>query len=291
MENLKSYKDCYKLSNGQMIPCIGFGTYNAKGGDNYEMISTAIKAGYRYFDTASLYGTEADLGKAIKDSGISREEFFIVSKVWIDEMGYEETKNAFNRTLNRLQMDYLDLYLIHWPRRMEGDTDWKKIDIETWKAMEELYEEGKIKGLGLSNFLPHHIDNILQYSKIKPVVNQLEIHPGYTQETAVKYCMENDIYVQAWSPLGRSSMLENNILKEIADKYNKSVAQICINYLIKKKIIPIIKASSMERMLQNQNVFDFELEKEDFYIIDCMPQNTWLGEHPDFVIPKAKTIH
>jgi diketogulonate reductase-like aldo/keto reductase len=265
---------------------MGFGTYNEKGGDNLAIIRTAIEAGYRYFDTASLYETERVLGQAVKESGIDREEFFIVSKLWIDERGYHEAKAAFERTLNRLQTDYLDLYLIHWPRGDEEDTDWKEKDAATWQAMEELYKAGKIKGLGLSNFLPHHVENILQNGKVKPVVDQLEVHPGYTQEAATRYCTEKDIRVQAWSPLGRGAMLDNPILTKYAEKYGKSVAQISLRFLVQKGIIPLVKSSSMERMKQNEDIFDFEITPEDMSILNNMPQNTWLGEHPDFAIPK-----
>ena len=279
----------YTLANGMKIPAIGFGTYNPKGGDNVKMILTAMEAGYRYFDTASLYGTERALGNAVRESGIARQELFIASKVWIDEMGYEETKKAFERSLNRLQMDYLDLYLIHWPRRTEGDTDWKERDVETWHAMEDLYKEGKICGIGLSNFLPHHLDNIMENATVMPVVDQLEIHPGYSQEAVVAYCKEKSVLVQAWSPLGRSQLLEHPILLQMAEKYGKSVAQISLRFLVQKSIIPLVKASGMERMKENLNVYDFEITREDMFILECMPQNAWLGEHPDFSIPKAKS--
>lgn len=286
---MKSIQDCYTLNNGQKIPCIGFGTYNDKDGDNLEIIRTAIKAGYRYFDTASLYETERVLGQAVKESGIPREEFFIVSKLWIDERGAENAKKALERSLDRLQMDYLDLYLIHWPRGKEWDTDWKEVDKATWKDMEELQEAGKVKGLGLSNFLPHHLDCILESCHVKPVVDQLEIHPGYSQEAATAYCKEKGIQVQGWSPLGRSRVLGSPVLSRLAEKYSKSTAQICLRFLVQKEIIPLVKASSMERMKQNQNVFDFEISKEDMQILECMPQDLWLGEHPDFAIPKKKS--
>lgn len=286
---MKSINDCYVLSNGLQIPCMGFGTYNAKDGDNLVIGKTAIEAGYRYFDTASLYETERVLGQAIRESKIPRNEFFIASKLWIDERGYKEAKEAFERTLERLQTDYLDLYLIHWPRGKEGDTDWKEKDLDTWRALEELCDAGKIKGLGLSNFLPHHTEVILENCRIKPVVDQLEIHPGYTQEAAVRYCEEHNIRVQAWSPLGRSIMLKNPILLEFAKKYEKSVAQICLRFLLQKGIIPLVKSSAMERMKQNQDIFDFEITKEDMSIINNMPQNTWLGEHPDFAIPTKRS--
>lgn len=286
---MKSINDTYTLSDGLQIPCLGFGTYNPNGGDNEKLIQTAIGAGYRYFDTASIYGTERALGQAIKKSNLTREEFFIASKVWMDEMGYTETKHALARTLDRLQTDYLDLYLIHWPRRTEGDTDWKEVDLDTWRAMEELYTEGKIKGIGLSNFLPHHLDNILHNAKVMPMVNQLEVHPGYSQEAAVSYCKSKNILVQAWSPLGRSNVLQHPILREMADKYQKSVAQLCLRFLLQKQIIPLVKASSMERMKQNADIFDFEISAEDISILEYMPQDMWQKEHPDFAIPKAKS--
>ncbi len=283
---MKTINDTYTLANGQQIPCMGFGTYNPQNGDNVSIIKDAIEVGYRYFDTASLYETERDLGRAIKESGIDRKEFFIVSKAWTDEMGYAGIKQALERTLNRLQMDYLDLYLIHWPRQAEDDCEWKVRGQETWRAMEELYAEKKIKGIGLSNFLPHHMENILQNCKIKPVVNQLELHPGYMQETAVSYCREHQVALQAWSPLGRAKLLENPLLVKLAEKYQKSPAQIALRFLLQKGIIPLVKASKTERMKENTAVFDFEITPEDMSVLSCMPQTAWSGEHPDFSIPK-----
>ena len=277
----------FTLSNGMKIPCIGFGTYNAKGGDNLKMIKDAIEVGYRYFDTASLYGTERALGQAIKESGIPRDQFIIASKVWIDEMGYENTKAALHRSLSRLQTDYLDFYLIHWPKPKEADENWKELDLETWRAMEELVQEGKIRAIGLSNFLPHHLDNILQHCKIKPMVNQLEVHVGYSQEAAVAYSQARETLVQAWSPLARGAMQDNPIVQAFAQKYQKSAAQICLRFLYQKGIMPLVKASAKERMLQNMDIFDFTLGKEDVQLMECMPQTTWQGEHPDFSIPKA----
>lgn len=286
---MKSMYDCYNLSNGMKIPCMGFGTYNAKGGDNFKIISTAIEAGYRYFDTASLYQTERALGNAVKASGISRNEFFIASKLWFDEMGYKAAKEACKNTLKRLETNYLDLYLIHWPKRSEKDNNWKELQKETWTALEELYAEGMVKGIGLSNFLPHHIDNILSFANIKPVADQLEIHPGYTQEAAVSYCKRHDIQVQAWSPLGRGALLDNPVILSFAEKYGVTASQICLRFCIQKNIIPLVKASSMERMLENKDIFGFEISSEDMHIIECMPQTGWSGEHPDFAIPKAKS--
>lgn len=280
-------KERFVLENGMTVPVVGFGTYNAKGGDNLQMIRDAIEVGYRYFDTASLYGTERALGQAIKESGLLRETFQIATKVWIDEMGYQNTKAALERSLSRLQTDYVDFYLIHWPKANEEDTDWKGRDLETWRAMEEAVEEGKVKAIGLSNFLPHHLDNILEHCRIKPVVNQLELHVGYSQEAAVAYSRAKGILLQAWSPFARGVLEEHVLVRRLAEKYGKSPAQICLRFLYQKGIMPLIKASAKERMLQNMDIFGFALEKEDVQMLECMPQNTWQGEHPDFAIPKA----
>jgi len=278
---MKNLNDCYTLNNGVQIPCIGFGTYKAATGDSADIIATAIEAGYRFFDTASFYGTEIYLAEAIKRSGLPREDFFITSKVWKTEMGYQETLDAFERTLHNLNTDYLDLYLIHWPRPTL-DKEWKDVCIATWKAMEELYKAGKVRAIGLSNFLPHHLDVILQNCTIKPMVNQLEMNPGYTQEAAVNYSQANDILVQAWSPLGRQRVLQAKLLVELAKKYQVSPARICLRYELQKGINPIPKASAMERMKDNMNVFDFTINTEDMHKLNTLPQIGWSGEHPDF---------
>lgn len=278
---LTSIYDTYTLNNGVKIPCVAFGTYKAAQGDNVEILKTAIGSGYRYFDTASFYGTEVYLGQAIKESGIPREEFFITSKMWKDEMGYEGAKAAFVRSLENLGTEYLDLYLIHWPLPEPDCETWKDLDTETWRALEELYEEGKVKAIGLSNFLPHHIENLLENCRIRPMVDQLEFHPGYNQAAAVRYCKEHEIQVQAWSPIGRGRVLEDEMIVKMALKYGVSPAQICLRYALQRDVIPLPKSSSAERMRQNQDLFSFEISKEDMYRIDTMPQTGWSGEHPD----------
>lgn len=269
------------LNNGMQIPKIGFGTYKLKDGNNAEVFKMALEAGYRYFDTASFYENEEVLGQVLKESGIPREELFIASKVWKTEMGYEETKAALNRSLEKLQMDYLDLYLIHWPIPSADCEDWKQLDIDTWRAMEELQKEGKIKAIGLSNFLPHHIDNILEHCTIRPVVNQLELHPGYMQEAAIRYCWENEIAVQAWSPVARGRIFDNKLLVSFAEKYQTTVAKICLQYLKQRNILIIPKASTMERMKENLAASTFEIDREDMQRITSMPQCGWNGGHPD----------
>lgn len=283
----------FLLENGMELPCIGFGTYNEKDGDNLAIIRTAIDEGYRFFDTASIYETERALGQAIRDSGLPREDFIIESKLWVDEMGYEGAKKAFAATLERLQMDYIDLYLIHWPRQTgEPDENWKQLDLDTWRAMEELVDEGKIRALGCSNFLPHHLENLLANCRIKPVVDQLELHPGYSQEAAVSYCMAHGIRPMAWSPLGRgreNALAGNAVLEKLAARYGKSIPQINLRFLVQKGILPIPKASTPAHMKSNRDIFDFTLSEDDMWTLTCMPQTTWLGEHPDFHIPGRKS--
>lgn len=278
---MNSIYDCYTLSNGVRIPCVGYGTYKAADGNGSAVIRMALEAGYRYFDTASFYQTETYVAQALRDSGISRSEVFLASKMWKDEMGYEQTKAAFQRTLERLETDYLDLYLIHWPRPDAGYGDWKQLDMDTWRAMEELYEAGKIRAIGLSNFLPQHIENLLQNGKIAPMVNQIEFHPGHTQEATVRYCQAHGIQVQAWSPMGRTRVLKDPLVQELAQNHGVSAAQICLRYAVQRQIIPLPKASSMERMKQNQDLFSFELTQEEMFRLDTMPPTGWSGQHPD----------
>ena len=289
---INSINDSYTLENGMKIPVLGFGTYKMGGSSDLDVLKDAIKVGYRYFDTASIYETERVLGQAIKESGIPREEFFIVTKAWIDERGYEEVKAAMDRSLQRLQMDYLDLYLIHWPKASLKEENWKERDIETWRGMEEMCKAGKTRGLGLSNFLPNHLDVILEHARLKPQVDQLEVHPGYSQEAAVAYGQSRGVRMQAWSPLGRGDAVHNEIMNMFAEKYGKKTSQICLRFLIQKGIIPLVKSSTPEHMEQNKNVFDFEITKEDMQILSCMPQNIWRGEHPEFKIPvKASNLN
>jgi len=278
---MNTNNNCFTLYNGVTIPCIGYGTYKAADTNSCDIIATAAKAGYRFFDTASFYGTETFLAEALKQVGLPRNEVFITSKVWKAEMGYNETLEAFKRTLKNLDTDYLDLYLIHWPR-YTLDGEWKQTCIDTWKAMEELYEAGRVRAIGLSNFLPHHMDVILDNCNIKPMVNQLEVHPGYTQEAAIRYCQERDILVQAWSPLGRQRVLEEPLLIELAAKYDVTPAQICLRFLLQRGINPIPKASSFERMRNNMDIFDFSITTEDMHRLNTLPQTGWSGEHPDF---------
>ena len=272
----------FQLSNGVKLPAVGYGTYLSTDGNGKQVILTALEAGYRYLDTASFYGNEGEIGEAVAESQIPREELFLASKAWKDEMGYEQTKAAFERSLERLKTDYLDLYLVHWPKKAPDDADWKHCLKETWRAMEDLYAEGRIRAIGVSNCLPHHLETLMESAKVKPMINQLELHVGYLQPTAVDYCRKNDILVQAWSPLGRRRVLEDATVLSMAEKYKVTPAQFLLGFLYQEGFSVIPKASAKERMLENQDIFGFTITKEDRYFLECLPQAGWSGEHPDF---------
>lgn len=274
-------KEYTVLSNGVKMPNLAFGTFKVNEGDDVQIILDAINVGYRHFDTAAFYNTEEALGKAIKKSGIPREEFFVTTKVWKTCMGYEGAKKSFEESLEKLDMDYVDLLLIHWPRPDEK-SDWKKLDIETWKAFEEIYKEGRAKAIGVSNFLNHHMQNILDNCEVVPMVNQIEFHPGYIQKDVVDFDKEHGIVVEAWSPLGRERVFKDELLNKLAEKYGKSVAQICLAFAIQMDVVPLPKSSSVERMKQNMDI-DFELEEEDFEKIVNMEETGWSGLDPDFI--------
>ncbi len=278
----------FTLRDGSTIPQIGFGTYQVKSADT---IRQAIDAGYRFFDTASLYETERMLGTAVRESGIPREDFLIETKLWIDEM--DDPAAALERSLRRLGMEYVDIYMIHWPRETgKPDEPWKERDIRAYHIMEELVAAGKVRRLGLSNFLPHHLRVILDHCGLRPVADQLELHPGYSQEAAAAFCREQGVLPMAWSPFGRGELQAtagNAVIMRLAEKYGRSPQQINLRFLLQKGILPIPKATGAAHMRANLEVFDFCLSEEDLSLLTCMPQTTWLGEHPDFAIPTVKS--
>ena len=271
----------FVLSNGVKIPAVGFGTWDVRDNAGRGIIADAVRAGYRYFDTASFYDNEEIVGAALRDTGIKREEVQIASKIWLTELGYDEAKAAFERSVGRLETEYLDVYLIHWPRRNPIDPIWKDRIRDTWRAMEELYTCGKIKAIGLSNFLPHHLDVILESATVKPMIDQLELHPGYMQIPAVEYCKSNGVVVQAWSPLGRAELLKNEYIAKMAERYDVSSARMILAFLNDQDIAVIPKSSTYERMVDNLNIFDVKLNAEDESILKCLPPMGWSGEHPD----------
>ena len=271
----------YQLNNGNKIPAIGFGTYKAQEDEGIAAVKKAIETGYRLIDTAAKYENEEAVGKAIKQSGIAREELMITTKLWRENLGYESTKKAFETSLAKLDLDYIDLYLIHWPANAKNYENWQKANNDSWRAMEELVKEGKIKNIGVSNFWPEHLEPLLDAAEIEPVINQIEFHPGYWQPELTRYCKEKNILVEAWSPLARGKVFESEEIKAIAKKYNKSVAQICLRWILEHNALVIPKSSTPERIEDNFDIFDFQLDAEDIKTIDNLPQMGFSGELPN----------
>lgn len=255
----------FTLKNGKQIQNIGFGTSLIEGEECIKNIKLALEAGYRHIDTARAYKNESYIGNAIKESKIPRDELFITSKVWKDSMGYDNTIKSFNESLNDLQLEYIDLFLIHWPRNND-----KALNIETWKALEDLYKEGKVKAIGVSNFLEHHFSMIWDTCEILPMVDQIEFHPGLMRKETLEFCQKNNIVVEAWAPLGKGKMLNNEELIRISKKYGKSVAQLCIKWCLQNDVIPLPKSTEISRMIENRSVFDFEISDEDMKFINNM---------------------
>lgn len=281
-EKMEKVSDTFKLSNGYEIPCVGFGTWLIDDETAENAVINAINAGYRHIDTAAIYKNEIGVGNAIKKCGIKREELFITSKVWTTMRGYDNTLAAFEESMEKLGLSYLDLYLIHWPASKNRFKDWEKINFETWQALIKLYKEGRVRAIGVSNFLPHHLD-VLMDAEIQPMVNQIEFHPGKMQEDALEFCRANNIQVEAWSPLGRGAMLDNATLAAIGDKYGKSIAQICIKWCLQNGVLPLPKSVNLERIKENSSVFDFEISEEDMKIINKMPFCGGSPLHPDTI--------
>ena len=267
----------FVLDKGVEMPFTGFGTYKVH---DEKIILNALEAGYRHLDTARRYENEKMIGNALKNCGIPRRELFLTSKVWKTDLGYDNTLRSFEASLKDLGVQYLDLFLVHWPQS-SPDADWKPVLTETWRAMERLYDEGSVTAIGVSNHLPHHLMHILKDCNTRPMVNQLEFHPGYVQAATTNFCLCQDIQVEAWSPLGRARLLENPLVLELAKKYGKTPAQICLRFCLQSNVLPLPKASSPERMKENLDIFDFDLSLEDVFRLTTMPETGWSGQHPE----------
>ena len=279
---MKTLTDTFVLANGVEIPCIGYGTWQTPSGDvAKDSVKAALDAGYRHIDTAFAYGNEADVGEGIKASGVNRKDIFLTTKHWITERGYEKTVAAIDASLKNLDVDYLDLYLVHWPCVEKVSPNWKEINAETWRGFEKAYKEGKIRALGVSNYQQKHLEALDEFATVKPVVNQIEFHPGYTQIDNVRYCQNHGMLVQAWSPLGNGAVLKDETLAAIAAKYGRSVAQICIRFALQNDVLPLPKSVTPSRIAENARVFDFELAEDDVKTLMEMPMLGFSGYYPE----------
>lgn len=274
----------FKLSNVIEIPAIGFGTWLLEGEKVIEPLKIALTKGYTHIDTAAIYKNEKEIGTVLKAENVDRSKLFITSKCWNTERGYEKAMAAFEQTLADLQTDYLDLYLIHWPANETQFPDtWAELNAGTWRAFEEIYKSGKAKAIGVSNFNINHLEALFETAEIKPMVNQIEIHPGHSQPELVDFCKQHNLLVEAWSPLGSGRILENELINSLADKYNVSVGQICINYCLAKDILPLPRSSSEKNIEANLTSNNFKLSAEDVKAIDEMPADGFSGLNPSMV--------
>lgn len=269
------------LNDGNRIPSIGFGTYKSNEEEGIKSIVTALELGYRLIDTAEIYGNEEAVGKAIKASGVVRTDIFVTTKLWRDNLGYEQTILALKESLRKLDMEYVDLYLIHWPANAVNYKNWQETNAETWRAMEDLQADGKIKSIGVSNFWPEHLEALFKTAKVRPAVNQIEFHPGYWQPEVTQFCKKQGIAVESWSPLARGKVFNNEVLIRISKNHQKSVSQICLRWIVQHGVIIIPKSSSPERIAENRDILDFKLSKEEMHEINELPQLGFSGELPN----------
>ena len=274
LKTITDLKGTFTLHNGVLMPYFGLGVYLSEDGKEVaNAVNWALQEGYRHIDTASIYKNEVGVGEGIRQSGIDRQDLFVVSKVWNGDQGYESTLKAFEDSLNRLKLDYLDLYLVHWP----VDGKYK----ETWRAMEYLYREKRVRAIGVSNFLQHHLEDLLADAETVPMVNQMEFHPYLVQQDLIDFCKKNTIQYEAWSPLMQGHIFEMDIMKEMAQKYNRTIAQIVLRWDLQKGVVTIPKSSKKERIIANADIFNFELSPEDVKKLDGLDRGKRFGPDPD----------
>ena len=271
---ISSIKECAKLNNGLKMPWLGFGVYKINDGLEVEQaVRSALEIGYRSIDTASIYGNERGVGKAIRESSIPREDIFLITKVWNDAQREKRTLDVFDESLERLETEYVDLYLIHWPV--------KNYYMETWQVMEKIYRSGRAKAIGISNFLIHHIEDILHDSEIVPTVNQVEFHPLLVQPELLQFCQSHKIQVQARNPLMQGQIVTDHTVQKLADKYQKTPAQIVLRWDLQHEVVTIPKSVHPNRIAENAQIFDFEISREDMLTLDALDEGKRIGSDPD----------
>lgn len=274
--------DRYILRNGVELPCLGFGTYMIPNNEDGERaVRDALALGFRHIDTAAQYGNEDMVARAIRDSGIPRSEIFITSKLKNADQGYESTLRAFEKTCEDLETDYLDLYLIHWPKVGGKEDIWESQVADTWRAFEELYRAGRIRAIGVSNFLVHHMEVLMRHASVMPYVNQIELNPTYQQREIVAWCERHGIQLEAWAPLGRGRMFANEDVVAMADRLGKDVGQVCVRWAMQKGFVTMPKSTKSDRIRSNSEVFDFELSTDDMAYLDGLNTEDNYTFHPD----------
>ena len=266
-----SLQDIWTLHNGVAVPVLGLGTYKSLGDSALYAVSEALQFGYRHVDTAAYYGNEAEVGEGIRRSGVPREDVFVTTKVWNTHRAYGQVLASCDESLRKLQIDYIDLLLIHWPANALSYGDRAPdLNRDMWRAFEDLYADGKVRAIGVSNFLPHHLQQILDTARVVPMVDQIEIHPGWLQKETVDFCQGQNILVEAWSPMARQAVTDNPVLQELASQYGRTPAQICLRWELQHGIVPLPKTTRRERMAENADVFDFTLTDEEVAAVDAL---------------------
>jgi len=271
---MKHLQSKVTLNSGYSMPWFGLGVYKVQEGrEVVDSVKTAIAHGYRSIDTAALYGNEEGVGQAVRESGVPREELFITTKVWNSDQGYDSTLQAFETSFNKLGLDYVDLYLVHWP--VKGKYK------DTWRALEKLQQDGRVRSIGVSNFHIHHLEDLMKDASVKPAVNQVELHPLLNQAELRDYCKSQGIQIEAWAPLAQGHLLDNEVLKTIGAKYGKSTAQVILRWDIQNEIVTIPKSVNPKRIVENADIFDFELTADEMAQIDGLNENRRFGGDPD----------
>lgn len=274
----------FKLSNGVTMPCIGLGTWQVHDDDVLvKAIHSAVNLGYRHIDTAHIYGNERSVGVAVRTCGVPRSKLFVTSKLWNTDRSYKDTLEAFERTMDALQIGYLDLFLMHWPAARGEAMTWQSINSGTWRAMEEIYRRGRVRAIGVSNFLVHHLVPLLARAEVVPMVNQIEFHPGYMQKATFDFCRSHGIQVEAWSPLGRGALIHHPVLVELAQQHGVTTAQIALRWCLQHGVAAVPKSLNPERQKQNAELFSFNLTPEEMERLDNLPQACFSGLDPDHV--------
>lgn len=271
---IHSIRDCATLNNGVEMPWFGLGVFKAKDGREVEQaVHWALEQGYRSIDTAAVYENEQGVGNAVLESGVPREDVFITTKVWNSEQGYDTTLRAFDASLKRLNTTYIDLYLIHWPVKQKYK--------DTWRALERIHEDGRARAIGVSNFMVHHLKDLLDDAEVTPAVNQVEFHPWLVQPALLEFCQDNGIFLEAWSPIMRGKVNEVPEIAAIAERHGKTPAQIVLRWDLQHRVITIPKSVRQERIVANADIFDFELGEDDMAAIDALDRGQRLGPDPD----------